>query len=278
MKSKHLLAVVVSASIAVAAGGALQLVSAPATAQEDTEGDGADGDDRQQPSVDEVPAPDDVVVIYRGVLQNEQGEPVSGVFPLNFQLYRGNMSADSIWSERHFVSVVDGRYQVRLGTRAPLARHLLEGDRWLGVELDGEHELLRDRLLVQRPGDGEGAEEVDEDSRVSYADVAERAAEAERARVAETAMSLDGLTADDLEEQSELAIQRLGEHVADPDAHQAAGGPTVGDTVTSAGEEVGGSGGSSYEMNCPDGYVVTGIRGGAGRVVDSITLLCSPLE
>lgn len=274
MNSKRFISHIASAAV-IALAATLALATAPADAQQPADDDGEANEDL---AIEQMPVPDDVVVVYRGVLQNTDGDPVSGVFPLDFHLYRGDMSADSIWSETHFVSVVDGRYQVRLGAQNPLAEHLLEGERWLGIELRGETEILRDRLTVERPASRAETEEFEEGSRVSYADVAERAAEAERARVAQTARTLDGLTAEEIEQKADLALRRLGEHVADPDAHQAVTGPSVGSRVTTAGEEVGGSGGTSYEIRCPDGQVAVGIKGGAGRVVDSITLLCSPLE
>ncbi len=226
---------------------------------------------------DDRPIVDGITVLYRGVLQNADGDPVSGVFELSFNLYHGSMSADPIWTENHYVSVVDGRYQVALGSDTALGAHLLAGERWLGVELQGEDELLRDQLTVDTP-DGKPLEETDAGESVSHADIADRAAEAERARVAETAESVGDMTAEEIREQTEQALRRLGEHVSDPDAHSAAAGSSIGSTRRSAGDEAGGTGGTSYEITCPEGYVATGIRGGAGRVVDSITVLCSPLE
>ena len=144
----------------------------------------------------------------------------------------------------------------------------------MGVELQGEDEILRDRITVDSPGE-DGTAEIDgEDSR---ADVAERAAEAERARVAENAEMLDGMTLDELDEKIDGVVDQLNEHIADPDPHPATGA-TVGETRRSADDEAGGTGGTSYEITCPEGYVATGIQGGAGRVVDSITVLCSPLD
>lgn len=256
--------VVATALIAV---GSLYAFS-PGVSAEESPGEGDFG---------EMPAADNVVVVYQGTLQNAGGEPVSGVFPLTFHLYRGSMSASPLWSERHFVSVVDGRYQLALGHDSPLREHLLQGERWLGIALDGEDEILRDRLSVDRP-DGDERDDEAAGSRVSHADVAERATEAERARLAENALALDGMTAQEIEDKAELAIQRLGEHIADPDAHRAVMGPTVGGSYRTMDESAGGTGGSPFDIRCPDDHVVTGITGGAGRVVDNVTVICSPLE
>ena len=43
-------------------------------------------------------------------------------------------------------------------------------------------------------------------------------------------------------------------------------------------EQVGGTGGNPYTLQCPPGHVVTGIKGGAAAYLDSISLICSPLE
>lgn len=235
-----------------------------------------DSDDAE---IREMPAADNVVVIYRGTLQNDQGDPVSGVFPFTFNLYRGSMSADPLWSERHFVSVVDGRYQIPLGYRSELREHLLQGERWIGIDLDGETEILRDRIAVARPdGDESRSEPVGSGERVSHADVAERATEAELARVAENARALDGMTAEEIEDMANLALKRLGEHIADPNAHQAVTGPSVGRVRRVMDDSAGGTGGSPFDIRCPDGHVVTGIEGNAGRIVDRLTIVCSPLE
>ena len=70
--------------------GTMYTSSPGAFAEERSDGEGQE--------VLEMPAADNVVVIYRGTLQTDGGDPVSGVFPLTFNLYRGSMSADPIWS------------------------------------------------------------------------------------------------------------------------------------------------------------------------------------
>lgn len=216
---------------------------------------------------DELSSSEPVSVLYRGVLQAEDGNSVGGVFPLKFHLYRSDISAEPLWSEEHYVSVVDGRYQVVLGEKSPLPQHLLAGERWLGVELRDEGDVLRDQITVERPGDDGAA-----NGELTHADVADRA------RMAEDAMAVGGMSAEEIEEMTDEVLERLADHIADPNAHDAVAGPTVSNRRRTAGDEAGGTGGSSYEITCPEGHVATGIRGGAGRVVDSITLLCSPLE
>ena len=271
MNSDRISISIVFTVTAICAAGILYSVAPGAAAEERP-----DVDDQ---ALAEMPAADNIVVIYRGTLESDSGTLVSGVFPLTFKLYRGSMSADPIWSERHFVSVVDGRYQLALGHKSALREHLLHGERWLGITVDDENEILRDRITVERPdGDDQQAGDRPSGSRITHADVAERATEAERARVAENALALDGMTAQEIEDKADLAMKRLGEHIADPSAHQAVTGPTVGGTYRVMDESAGGSGGTPYDIRCPENHVVTGIEGGAGRVVDRVTVICSPLE
>ena len=218
---------------------------------------------------------DAVLVIYQGLLQDKDGDPVSGVFPFQFHLYRSGMSALPLWSETHYVSVIDGTYQVPLGSTEPLAHRLLSGQRWIGVELLGEGEILRDQILIRPPESSQSGRALAQ--ALSHADSSDFALEAQRARVADNALALDGMTAQEIENLANLALQRLGEHIADPHAHSATARYRIGSDRRTM-DSVGGRGGSPYDVRCPPGHVVTGIEGGAGRLVDSLSIICSPLE
>lgn len=269
MTCKRLLLRPLVAAIFVAIGG-LSLFSPDVFADESTTSDDESEAHRGDGDARTLSSTEGVVVIYRGTLQNEAGDPISGVFPLTFKLYRGSMSAEPMWSETHFVAAVDGRYQVPLGHRTALGEHLLRGERWVGIELDSETEILRDRITIDGLDDGD--DDGQPGDRVSHADVAERSI------MADDALALDGMSAEDIEDMANLPMRRLGEHIADPDAHDAVSGPKIGSPSRAADEQAGGSGGSPYDIRCPDGHVVTGITGGAGRLVDSVTIVCSPLE
>ncbi|TXD39904.1 hypothetical protein FRC96_06435 [Lujinxingia vulgaris] len=219
--------------------------------------------------------PDAVEIRYRGLLQDESGAPISGVFPLEFNLYRDGMAAEPMWTERHYVSVIEGRYQVPLGSDEPLRAREVDGQRWLGVVLVGEGELLRDRITIARPGlPGESDTSA---SRVTRAEVADRAIEAERAVIAESADALGELTVEEIERLSNLALERLGQHIADPSAHEATARYKLG-TNSQVLDGAGGRGGTHFSLKCPPGHVVTGLEGRAGRMLDSITAICTPLQ
>lgn len=234
-----------------------------------------------------------VLVDYNGTLQDADGNAISGVFHLEFNLYGDANAEKASWTERQFIGVVDGTYKVPLGRTSDLPKSQIEGPQWIGVELVGEGEILRDRLKVsasQVDAKGGGESDFDVDTsktrklikeaqskdNMAFADIAQRSVEADKAKVAERAQKVGSMSAEEVERLSNLALERLGEHVADPDAHGAST-QKLGDRRRVM-DSVGGPGGSRYEEECPPGWVVTGISGGAGRVLDSITIICKPLK
>lgn len=235
---------------------------------------------------------DDIIVDYAGRIQDGAGKPISGVFQLRFEILASEDARSAKWAETRFVSVVDGAYRVNLGQRRKLRSHQIPSSPWISVVLVGEAELVRDELLL----DGDAApaagppdqltissetqellKRAAEGESVTFADVAQRAVIADSAQRASDADSLGGLTAEQIKELANLALERLGDHIADPSAHEAAGGLRLG-SQRQVTDSAGGEGGDTYELNCPSGYVVTGIRGGAGRLIDSVSVICQPLR
>jgi hypothetical protein len=253
------------------------------------------------PVQEEPTSASELVVDYNGRLQDGRGRPISGVFNLAFKLYDGRHAAEAAWQERHFVAVVDGDYIVALGSKAPLTQSTLPDDAWIGVELVGEGELLRDRFRMGEASAGSAGsgatsgagnselqwamsdktrallEAAKTGERITFADVAERAVTADKANFAKSAATLGEMSAEELEKATQIALDRLGAHIADPDAHAATGGLLLGNDHA-VQRRVGGSGGDPYQVNCPPGYVVTGIKGGAGRMLDSISIICTQLR
>jgi hypothetical protein len=230
---------------------------------------------------------DRILVDYTGRLEDQSGAAISGIFHFSFNLYSDSKSAEPLWSETRYVSVVDGSYTVPLGKTTELQREHISGPRWIGVELVGEGEILRDKLTIQSGTAGgddtsdralsektkRWLNEAAENSDMTFAEVAKRAVFADRADSAE---KVGSLSAEEIERLSNLAMERLGEHIADPDAHGATG-RSLGDQ-TRVMKQVGGSGGSAYRSECPPGFVVTGIKGGSGDMLDSIAIICRRLQ
>lgn len=244
---------------------------------------------------------DELVLEYQGYLQDDQGQPISGIFHFNFKLFEDEDGDTPVWEEAQHVAVVQGTYTVPLGESEKITRVDLPESPWIAVDWVGQGEILRDQFHVSEapaqavaPG---AAEEPKQSSaevklsketrelleaaksgkKVTFADVAERAVAADSAESALSAERLGDMSAAELKRATQLALDRLGDHIADPNAHSATGGLGLG-TEQAVQQRIGGAGGDPYQVNCPPGYVVTGIKGGAGKMIDSISIVCSQLR
>ena len=210
------------------------------------------------------------VVPFAGLLQDENLNPISGVFPIRFSLYKTEGSRRAVWNEKLWVSVDGGRYAVTLGEDKRIPRTLELDQLYIGVQLEGVGEILREKLTPAPPVAVESVIAPAPPANVpvqtntprtvkSPTDIAERAMHAFEADHAINADKLGNLTVSDLKKMF------------------APGKVTTG-SRTRETEQAGGPGGKLYELECPKGYVVTGVRGGSGKYLDSISLICTPLE
>ncbi len=205
-------------------------------------------------------------VVYEGKLQDAKRNPVGGVFPLTFSLHQGPKGGKSLWTESHFVAVDSGRYTTRLGEKRPIPPNVDISQAYLAVSITGGDEIVRERLDPKARTEPEAAppsgrpEAAGPGGRkvVDYAETAGLAYEAEHAKVADR---VGTLTAEDIEEKL-----------------KSGGGKASLGSKTRFTARAGGEGGVAYEVKCPKGYVVTGMRGGSGLYLDSAQLICSPLE
>ena len=215
---------------------------------------------------------------YRGSLMGSDGKPLFGMVHLTFSLHRKAKAGRKIWSETRFLYVEDGAFVAELGTHNPIPKDLKTGNLHIAMSVPMGPEFFREpfkevRVMTARefsalkenaqaPGTvivpaHSGAPEPGAGGNSSYAEKAGLAYEAEHAR-----------NADLLENMSLREIERaIRERVK----------PHIGSNEQYA-EHCGGHGGTPYFAQCPKGFVVTGIRGGAGKFVDGIQLICSPLE
>lgn len=220
------------------------------------------------------------VVAYKGKMVDEAGKPVSGIFPITFKVYAGLESKRPVWSEAMWVAVDRGLYHVRLGEKKPLPKADLT-KLVLGVDIRGIGEVAREPLVAAakvvtaatgpaKQGGGTPVAAASGSSHqagaVKYADGAGYAVEADHAKNADR---LQNLTVDDL-------VRKIGEE----GGGGAGGGKTVKiGTARRFGTHIGGTGGvSEYNETCPKGWVMVGLKGAYGNFLDSIQIICAPLE
>ena len=217
------------------------------------------------------PAEEKPGLVYSGTLRDENGAPLAGVFPLAFALHRTEKGRKKVWTETHWVAVDEGQYSVALGVDRKVPARLELTSLFLGVSLVGGGELVRERLSERNiPGFVPGGVAAPEETwttphtapavgggAVGYADRARVAAEAEQAFNSER---IGNLTLEELDRR-----------------YKTRSGARIG-AARRVTELTGGEGGRPFELKCPKGYVAVGIRGASARLVDSLQVICAPLE
>lgn len=211
------------------------------------------------------------VLVYGGKLLDERAAPIGGVYPLTFALYNKSRGGKALWSEGHFVAVDNGLYVIELGRKKSITKSIELDQLYIGVRITGGPELVRERFVPE----GQQPDEVirhqttktvqgGKAQPAGVVDYAEKAGFAYVAEKADNAVRLDGLTLQELKKQLEKSGDGPGGKV------------TLGTSPFNT-PSAGGDGGTPYQQLCPEGYVVTGMRGGSGLYVDRVGLICSPL-
>ena len=211
------------------------------------------------------------VLEYSGKLVDERGGPIGGVFPLTFALYSKPRGGTPFWKEKHFVGVDNGEYVIQLGRKVRIPSRKSLDQVYVGVRITGGPALVRERFVAEG---GANEEVIHQAKNVAVSaggtkakggvvDYAEKSGFAYVAEKAENASKLEGLTLEKLK-------KKLG-------GGGAGGKITLGDNTFNA-PTAGGDGGTLFQQLCPDGYVVTGLRGGAGLYIDRVGIICSPLS
>ena len=89
-------------------------------------------------------------ISYQGLLLDSGGMPVTGPVDLDFALFDVASGGTALWTESHdAVDVLDGVYDVTLGSSTPITPALIGGGAlWLEVTVDTETLAPRQRLLA----------------------------------------------------------------------------------------------------------------------------------
>ena len=212
-----------------------------------------------------------LIVPFHGELVDESLTPISGVFPMIFHAYSTQDASEAIWTEEHFISVLEGQYQLDLGTQTPIPTEQNGNTVFVAVELGSFGEVTRQEIIFAASIEEENTAPTI--SALVYAHIADHAIEAESAVLANDCETLGGRSAEELDRFDELneAMRELRQEIEDATETR------IG-SQTQLSDRVGGNGGSPYNVSCPSGHVVTGIRGRAGALIDAFELICSPIQ
>lgn len=212
---------------------------------------------------------------FVGELLDAANKPISGVFRFTFELHSSARSSTPLWSETTFVAVEIGSYTIDLGAQTPLPQNLLGNKAFLAVKIEGFNEILRQEVTLT-PYQAPAPRVHPAVAELTFAALADRALLADRARHAEDADRIGGKTLAEIDRYPELhrLFVELRQQV---NVIRTTGGTRVANRTT-ATERVGGNAGVEYRVMCPEGQVVVGISGRADQGVDSLGLICAPLE
>jgi hypothetical protein len=207
-----------------------------------------------------------VLVHYSGDLKTRAGGTLGGIFPIKFSLFKAERSRKASWTETHWVAVDYGRYSVVLGNINTIPKKLNMDKVFIGVEIVGRGEVLRERFVVagepivkkpiRQPVSNNTPATNPKGKRVENAEFAEKA---EFAYNAGDAQKLSGMTVEDLQAEFATPVK-------------------VGKKIWTS-RSVGGVGGDEeFELRCPKGQIAIGIRGMEGKFIDSMKLICAAIE
>jgi hypothetical protein len=79
---------------------------------------------------------------YEGYLVDGSGQPLSdGAYTATFRVYAVGSGGTALWSEAQTITVTEGLYATTLGSVTTLPTNLFDGNRWIGVQVDGYAEV-----------------------------------------------------------------------------------------------------------------------------------------
>lgn len=86
---------------------------------------------------------------YQGVLMDASGNPVNGIRSIQFSIYDVFTGGTALWTETQSVTVVNGLFNVVLGSVNPLPGDLFYGsERYLGIKVANDAEMVPRKRLV----------------------------------------------------------------------------------------------------------------------------------
>lgn len=103
------------------------------------------------PSYADVPK----LINYQGHLADKAGSPLTGTVSITFSIYDSDTGGNNLWTETQtLVDIKNGLFNVLLGSASVdgVPESLFDGpDRWLGVAVQGDSEVVPRQQLVSVP-------------------------------------------------------------------------------------------------------------------------------
>lgn len=211
-------------------------------------------------------------VAYEGELLDGANRPVSGVFPLTLELYRSDAATEPVWVEVQYVAVHEGRYRVFLGRTRGVPEVWDGQERTLSITLGDAGEIARHSVTLTRWDESHDIAQPTV-REAGLTQLAGRAISVERASYARECEALDGRTAEELDR-----FDALMERVTDLRARLNASASSRVGRQPQVQPRIGSENGVRYQRTCPPGFVVTGLRGGGGNIVDGTRVVCTELQ
>jgi len=87
-------------------------------------------------------------ISYQGYLEDGSGPVTQPGLQMEFALYEGPSGGSPVWEEEQSVDVSNGLFDVLLGSGSPMAASDFDGDRYLGISVDGDGEMTPRQKLA----------------------------------------------------------------------------------------------------------------------------------
>jgi hypothetical protein len=92
------------------------------------------------------------LINYQGELSDSSGNPVSGDVSVTFTIYNAASAGDVLWNETQTVTVINGVFNVLLGSQTPFPTDLFSlDDTYLGVKVGADAEMTPRQQLASVP-------------------------------------------------------------------------------------------------------------------------------
>ncbi len=197
------------------------------------------------------------VLQFASRLTDENNKPVSGIFPMSFAL-KTPKGKRAYWQEQHWVAVANGHYALELGRLKTLPKAFDPKTAIMEVGIRGTGNVLVEALSGQR------SPTTNARTGKTIVPYAEKTGFAYDAEHTATTARIGAYNAKELNETLDKLKKRKN-------------GVRIGSNriyLTSAG----GVGGTKFEQICPRGMLMVGVRGGSGKFIDNVQVICAPFE